>query len=143
MKKNFKVLSALFLVVVLAATFVAPVAAAPSGSFMCLLLKQNIRYYDGDVFVARERIVRGEVMEPLALEEKDGLVLEGWYTDEELTEKFDFTKPIETGVVLYAKWVEASEVVVPEDTTEEEVTEEPAEETEDTTEAEDTTEVTE
>ena len=114
MKKNFKVLSALVLAVVLVATLIAPVAATnTTGSFMMLLLKKNFYYYDGETLVARVAVERGEVNEALALEEKDGMVLEGWYTDAELTEKFDFTQPVECGTILYAKWVEAAEVVAP------------------------------
>lgn len=40
------------------------------------------------------------------------LALEGWYTDEELTLKFDFTTPISEDITLYAKWVEAYNVTL-------------------------------
>ncbi len=150
MKKTTKILFAMILAVALATTMIAPAAAFNyTGSFMMLLLKQNISYYDGETLVARERITRGEVMTALTLDEKDGLALEGWYTDKELTEKFDFSKPIETGVVLYAKWVDASEIATEEPAEddveiEEEVTEEPAEEvTEETEDTTDDAEVTE
>lgn len=135
MRKNFKILSAMLLAVVLAVTLIAPVGALTfnSGS-LTLLLRKSFYYYDGEVLVARQDIVRGEVNEALALEEKDGMILEGWYTDKELTEKYDFTQPVDSGAKLYAKWVEASEAVTPEEPevvepeVETDVTEEPTEE---------------
>ena len=38
------------------------------------------------------------------LTKKTGYTLEGWYTDEALTERWDFNTPIVQEVVLYAKW---------------------------------------
>ena len=35
---------------------------------------------------------------------KEGYVLKGWYTDEELTEEFDFNTVINAPTTLYAKW---------------------------------------
>ncbi len=35
---------------------------------------------------------------------RDGFKISGWYTDAECTEKFDFSKPLEQDVVLYAGW---------------------------------------
>ncbi len=36
---------------------------------------------------------------------KEGYVLEGWYTDPELTNKFDFDTPVTEEITLYANWV--------------------------------------
>lgn len=36
--------------------------------------------------------------------EKEGYVFAGWYTDEALTEEFDFETVINEGLTLYAKW---------------------------------------
>ena len=41
---------------------------------------------------------------------KEGFVLEGWYTDAEFTEKFDFSTAITKSMTLYAKWVEGTEL---------------------------------
>ena len=38
--------------------------------------------------------------------EKEGYDFVGWFTDEALTEKFDFDTPIESNTTLYAKWEE-------------------------------------
>ncbi len=37
---------------------------------------------------------------------KDGYVFDGWYTDKELTEKYDFENKITKSFTLYAKWTE-------------------------------------
>lgn len=37
---------------------------------------------------------------------KDGYVFAGWYTDKQLTERFDFNTKITESLVLYAKWTE-------------------------------------
>jgi len=37
---------------------------------------------------------------------RDGLVLEGWYTDGALTELFDFNTPVTEDMKLYAKWAQ-------------------------------------
>lgn len=41
---------------------------------------------------------------------KPGFIFEGWYTEEECTNKFDFSKPITTATTIYAKWTDAVKV---------------------------------
>ncbi len=36
---------------------------------------------------------------------REGYTFEGWYEDEGLTTVYDFTKPVEAGLTLYAKWL--------------------------------------
>jgi len=40
---------------------------------------------------------------------KDGYKFDGWYTDKELTSKYDFTAKVTKNITLYAKWVEVKE----------------------------------
>ena len=40
---------------------------------------------------------------------KDGHIFKGWFADEELTQEFDFEKPIEANTNVYAKWEEILE----------------------------------
>lgn len=40
---------------------------------------------------------------------KDGYIFKGWFADEELTQEFDFEKPIEANTNIYAKWEEILE----------------------------------
>ena len=78
---------------------------------------KRMRYFDGDEMVGYQKVEGGEILEPLTLDDKDGMTLEGWYTDKELTEKFDFTQPIKSGRKLYAKWIEVTdeEVITDDD----------------------------
>ena len=50
----------------------------------------------------------GKITEPKA-PEKEGYTFDGWYTDKELTKKFDFDKAVSGNVTLYAKWTENAE----------------------------------
>ncbi len=43
---------------------------------------------------------------------KDGFVFDGWYTDKDLTEKYDFEAPVTKSFTLYASW---SEIIVEPD----------------------------
>lgn len=66
----------------------------------------------------------GSTLEPVEIENgktlteqeaptKDGYRFDGWYTDSELTQSFDFSTPITADMTLYAKW--AKEAVVDPD----------------------------
>ena len=39
---------------------------------------------------------------------REGYVFDGWYTDKECTETYDFRTPVTTNITLYAKWIEES-----------------------------------
>ncbi len=43
---------------------------------------------------------------------KDGYTFEGWYSDKELTQKYDFSSKIIKGITLYAKWTENAKVSI-------------------------------
>ncbi len=53
----------------------------------------------------------GKVTEP-AEPAKDGFVFDGWYTDKELTKKYDFTSKVTKSFTLYASW---SEIIIEPD----------------------------
>lgn len=42
--------------------------------------------------------------------EKEGYIFDGWYTDSEFTNKFDFNTAINNDITLYAKWTESNYV---------------------------------
>ncbi len=51
-------------------------------------------------------IKQGEkVSEPEALASVAGLKFEGWYTQESCLDKWDFSKPVDADITLYANWV--------------------------------------
>ena len=41
--------------------------------------------------------------------EREGYIFDGWYSDENLTDKFDFATKITGNITIYAKWTEAKE----------------------------------
>lgn len=57
---------------------------------------------------------------------KDGYTFEGWYSNDKLTEKYDFSSAITGDITLYAKWTEdTTEASTSEPTTTEPTTTEP------------------
>ncbi len=62
---------------------------------------------DGGNTIEAEK-TNGKITEPEA-PEKEGYTFEGWYTDKELTNKFDFDKAVSGNITLYAKWTEKAE----------------------------------
>ena len=61
---------------------------------------------NGGENVKSKRVKRGnKVLEP-ETPLKDGYVFQGWYEDEELTEKYDFERSVTKEITLYAAWEE-------------------------------------
>ncbi len=87
---------------------------SPLGFFMLFALVRRVIYYDGDVQVGNDRVWKGNCAEALVPEAKDGYVFDGWYTDKELTVKFDFNTEIYESTNLYAKWLTAEEAAAEE-----------------------------
>ncbi len=52
----------------------------------------------------------GKTIEAPVAPTRDGYRFDGWYTDHELTNAFDFSTPIAGSITLYAKWVEETTV---------------------------------
>ncbi|TYT87874.1 BspA family leucine-rich repeat surface protein [Listeria monocytogenes] len=44
---------------------------------------------------------------------KDGHYFDGWYLDQDFTNKFDFSLPADASITIYAKWIENYTVVIP------------------------------
>ena len=59
---------------------------------------------DGGNTIEAEK-TNGKITEP-ETPEKEGYTFDGWYTDKELTKKFDFDKAVSGNITLYAKWTE-------------------------------------
>ena len=59
-----------------------------------------------------ERLVReGSILpEPENKPKKSGFRFAGWYQDQALQEKYDFSEPVEKDICIYAKWEEAYDV---------------------------------
>ena len=60
---------------------------------------------NGGSEVASQKVGFNEMAITPELPTKTGYVLEGWYTDEDLSSRFDFNSPIKASLTLYAKWI--------------------------------------
>lgn len=64
---------------------------------------------NGGTEIANQRVIRNsKVIEPKA-PEKDGFEFEGWYTDREFNDKYDFSSKVIKSFTLYAKWNEEND----------------------------------
>ncbi len=59
---------------------------------------------NGGTEIANKTVTRNSKLAEPEAPTKDGYTFNGWYTDEELTEKYDFNKAVTKGFTLYAKW---------------------------------------
>ena len=55
--------------------------------------------------VAAKPVKNGDAISAPDAPTKDGYIFAGWYTDEALTEKYDFSKAVKDDMTLYAKWI--------------------------------------
>lgn len=61
---------------------------------------------DGGSKVESRSVKSGECAKEPQSPEKEGYTFDGWYTDGNLSDKFDFTAKITKNITLYAKWSE-------------------------------------
>ena len=61
---------------------------------------------DGADAVSAQKIEKGEKLAKPADPVRDGFNFDGWYTDQALTEPYDFDTAVTESFTLYAKWVE-------------------------------------
>lgn len=62
---------------------------------------------DEDITVDPVTVKYDSLLDEPEIEKKDGYEIEGWYTDPDLTEKWDFEKDtVTSNMTLYAKWTE-------------------------------------
>lgn len=61
---------------------------------------------DGGSEVDSQSVRSGETATEPVAPTKDNYEFGGWYTDSELTEAYDFSTPVTSNIILYAKWVE-------------------------------------
>ncbi len=60
---------------------------------------------DGAGIISSQRVVRNSLVQQPQTPLKDGYKFDGWYTDKELTNKYDFSEKVTKSFTLYAKWV--------------------------------------
>jgi hypothetical protein len=67
--------------------------------------------FDG---ISPKTVVYGSTVEaPVA--KAGGMVLVGWYVDEEMTERYDFSSPVTSDIKLYAKWRGTNDPLEPDE----------------------------
>jgi uncharacterized repeat protein (TIGR02543 family) len=60
---------------------------------------------NGGSNITRQEVVRDETVLKPANPTRSGYSFVGWFTDENLTNPYDFTTPVTNDLILYAKWV--------------------------------------
>ncbi len=63
---------------------------------------------NGGSVVEQQIVTAGERVSEPQIPIKDGYTFDGWYSDEELTVRYDFEIPVNSHITLYAKWTESS-----------------------------------
>ncbi|MFC2661770.1 MAG: InlB B-repeat-containing protein [Eubacterium sp.] len=64
----------------------------------------TFHYNDGKTADSTTKVEDGKELSKPSDPVRDGYTFDGWYTDEELTTKYDFTKKVTDDMSLYAKW---------------------------------------
>ncbi len=59
---------------------------------------------NGGSEISNVTVKKGELLKAPSNPIKEGFTFNGWYTDEALTSKYDFSTPVTKGFTLYAKW---------------------------------------
>ena len=75
------------------------------------LASYSVTYYDGATVKKSETLEEGTAIQ-CPLYEKEGYMLEGWYTDANLTNKFEKGSQIKSDLNLYANYVKTDSYVV-------------------------------
>ena len=61
---------------------------------------------NGGSSVASQSVIKGRLADSKVSTSKEGYDFDGWYSDKDLTKKYDFNAPVESDMTLYAKWTE-------------------------------------
>ena len=69
----------------------------------------TVTFRAGDQTVTQQAIAGSTVLAPAL--EREGFTLNGWYTDEGLTDRFEFGTAVQEDLTLYAEWVRSSYAV--------------------------------
>lgn len=61
-------------------------------------------FYGDGVLLNTQEVESGKSVTEWKMSDRSGFIFEGWFTTEEATTAYDFTKPITEDVKIYAKW---------------------------------------
>ncbi len=85
-----------------------PASSSPSGGGGGGVSQYTVKFEtNGGTAIANKNVTRNSKLAEPEAPARDGYTFNGWYTDEELTEKYDFNKAVTKGFTLYAKWEKA------------------------------------
>ncbi len=77
---------------------------APTTVYAGWVNRHNVVFKDGDTTISTSNVFDNELVTAQTAENKLGYVFDGWCSDQELTQIFDFTTPITEPKTLYAKY---------------------------------------
>ncbi len=63
---------------------------------------------NGGTEIEEQTVAEGETAEKPDDPVREGFVFDGWYSDEGLTEEYDFSEPVTEDITVYARWTEES-----------------------------------
>ncbi|MBE7015604.1 MAG: hypothetical protein E7417_02135, partial [Ruminococcaceae bacterium] len=67
----------------------------------------NVKFEtNGGSSISNKSVRRGVAVEEPSEPTKEGYEFKGWYTDKDLTKKYNFSTPVTKAMTLYAKWEE-------------------------------------
>lgn len=66
---------------------------------------------DGTKIYYKDNILKGNLPIKISDPIKEGYIFEGWYTDYNCTEKFNYNEPIELNTTLFAKFIEKTNLI--------------------------------
>lgn len=93
--------------VIITATSNSNTSATATCTITASYLRYTVTYKDGSTTKGTQSVIKGQTTTALTVS-KDGHALEGWYTDSELTNRFNFSTAITSDITLYANWVVAT-----------------------------------
>ncbi len=90
---------------VITATYEKTGSSSSGGSGGGGVSRYTIRFEtNGGTAIASKAVIRNSKLEKPEAPAKEGYSFSGWFTDEELTEAYDFDKAVTKNITLYAKW---------------------------------------
>lgn len=84
------------------------VASTPTTTTTSGTSRYTVRFVtNGGNSVSSQKVLRKNTVKEPAEPTKKDCIFEGWYSDKELTEKYDFSEKVLGNITLYAKWSKA------------------------------------
>ena len=89
--------------------FGTPITSATS-IYAGWLNEYAVVFKDGETVLSTQSLVEGDLVEVPTAPTKENAIFNGWYSDAEFTQRFDFGTPVSTATTIYAKWINKVDV---------------------------------